>query len=564
MKGIKFGQQREDIHALLKEWQEQVDAEDVDGDLKDKLRETTSRAFEVLETDAQCRVSLLGEFSAGKSSLIMALTKNDVKTGAGPTTEEAEAFEWKGVTLIDTPGVQAERFEIDHDEIARKSTTNADLILFVLTNELFNQRLVDYFHSVAGPDGLDLADKMLVIVNKMDRETNKDEVIISEVENAISPLHTRVHLAAVELYLKSQHSDGDRRERLEKRSRIPDLMTAINGFIEEKGAMGRLTRPLQLFEDDLEKQRGSLLGDNEGARQELEFNRQQRLAVYEADSELNSLEIKWGTELRRIVLSRTSEKLNSVKEAKTGDAVGILFQEAVQAVEPEIESHFVNIANGLQNWARNLQEKVEELDMSELGKNIRNLKASAGPSGEFEDSLKRGFDFVDAGRKILDEGVRPLLDYTSENPAIVKNGVKYWGQKFGKKFKPWGASKQAGQISKWAKGGGRVLGPLMVAMEYYTEYRNEKTRDEQERHLAKTRLSMQRQFLNIADDHVNALRNELNKIRMDTIQKMLDQLEEQAAKITADDAKEKGIANLSSEFISRSRSLRNEISTVEN
>ena len=37
MNGIKFGQQRENISTLLKDWETRVDAEEVDGKLKDRL-----------------------------------------------------------------------------------------------------------------------------------------------------------------------------------------------------------------------------------------------------------------------------------------------------------------------------------------------------------------------------------------------------------------------------------------------------------------------------------------------------------------------------------------------
>ena len=176
MNGIKFGQQREAIRNLLEDWQKQVNAEHIAEDLKGKLRVADDGAFEVFEAKAKYRVSLLGEFSAGKSSLIMALTGAEVATGAGVTTSETKPFEWKGGTLVDTPGIQAEADNTDHDEIARTSTLDADLILFVLTNERFNDRLATHFHFVAGPDGLGLADKMLVIVNKMDREFDPDRI----------------------------------------------------------------------------------------------------------------------------------------------------------------------------------------------------------------------------------------------------------------------------------------------------------------------------------------------------------------------------------------------------
>ena len=563
MNGIKFGQQRENISRLLKDWQAHVDAEDVDGNLKDRLHAAASSVCDVLETDAKYRVSLLGEFSAGKSSLIMALTGAEVATGAGVTTTEVKPFKWKGVTLVDTPGVQAEKSETDQDEIARNSTLDADLILFVMTNEFFNQRLTDYFHFVAGPDGLNLADKILVIVNKMDRESNEDETIISEVENAISPLLVRVHLAAVGYYLKSQKFQGDRRERFVQRSRMGELIAAINEFIEERGEMGRLTRPLQLFEDALEEQRGGLLGDNESAQQKLELNRRQKRTVHDADRELTTLEMQWTTELRSIVMSRTTQTLDEVSNAKTREELEELFQSAVQAIEPEIDTHFVNITNGLQDWVRDFQEKIEELDISELGKKIRNLKAPTGSSSEFDDPLTRGFDFVAAGRTILGQGVAPLLEKASKDPKNIKKVVEVCKKMFDIKFKPYGKIKLANKLAKGARAGNKALGPIMAAMDFYLEYRNEQARDAQERHLAKTRLSMQRQFLNMAEAYVKALRNHLSEIRMRTTDKMLNQLDEQAAAIITTGAKEKNIADLASEFILRSRSLRNEISTLE-
>ena len=565
MNGIKFGQQRENISRLLKDWQAHVDAEDVDGNLKDRLHAAASSACDVLETDAKYRVSLLGEFSAGKSSLIMALTETEVATGAGVTTTEAKSFKWKGVTLVDTPGVQAEKSETDHDEITRNSTLDADLILFVMTNELFNQRLADYFHFVAGPgpNELNLADKMLVIVNKMDRESNEDETIISEVENAISPLRVRVHLAAVDYYLKSQKFHGDRHERLVQRSRMRELIAAIDEFIEERGEMGRLTRPLQLFEDALEEQRGGFLGDNENAQQKLELNRRQKRTVHDADRELTTLEMQWTTELRSIVLSRTTQTLDEVSNAKTREELEELFQSVVQAIEPEIDTHFVNITNGLQDWVRDFQEKIEELDMSELGKKIRDLKAPTGASSEFDDPLTRGFDFVAAGRTILGQGIGPLLEEASKDPKNIKKVVEACKKMFDIKFNPWGKTKLINRLTKGARTGNKALGPIMAAVDFYLEYRNEKARDAQERHLAKTRLSMQRQFLNMAEAYVKVLRNHLSEIRMRTTDKMLNQLDEQAAAIITTGAKEKNIADLASEFIRRSRSLRNEISTSE-
>ena len=80
------------------------------------------------------------------------------------------------------------------------------------------------------------------------------------------------------------------RKRFVQRSRMRELIAAIDEFIEERGEMGRLTRPLQLFEDALEEQRSELLGDNESAQEKLEFNRRQKRTVHDADHELSTLE----------------------------------------------------------------------------------------------------------------------------------------------------------------------------------------------------------------------------------------------------------------------------------
>ena len=273
--------------------------------------------------------------------------------------------------------------------------------------------------------------------------------------------------------------------------------------------------------------------------------------------------MQWTTELRSIVLSRTTQTLDEVSNVKTREELEELFQSAVQAIEPEIDNHFVNITNGLQDWVQNFQEKIEELDMSELGKKIRNLRAPTGPSSEFDDPLTRGFDFVAAGRSILGQGVGPLLEEAAKDPKNIKKVVEACKKMFNLKFKPFGKIKLANKFMKGAKIGNKALGPIMAAMDFYLEYRNEKVRDAQERHLAKTRLSMQRQFLNMADVYVKKLRTHLGEIRMRTTDRMLNQLEDQAAAIITAGTKEKNIADLASEFIRRSRSLRNEISTLE-
>lgn len=564
MEQIGFERWRSDIHALLQDWRDQVSALDLDSERKDKLLEVKRKAKNALESEAKLRVSLLGEFSAGKSSLISALTGKKVAISADVTTQTVNPYDYKGLLLVDTPGVQAETNETAHDQLAREATVNADIVLFVLTNELFNQRLADYFHYIAGAEGLSLGDKTLVIVNKMDRESNKDDVIISEVEKAIEPHSNRVILAAVDYYLKAQQREGELRKRLVERSRVPELISSIDRFVEERGMIGRLCLPLQLLEEALSNYRSDLLSDDTGAQAELELIRRQKRIVDNAQRALSSLESQWTTELRRIILSRTGETLATVHEIKSGEELQALFESAILSVEPELDAYFVTITNGLQNWVKDLQEQIEELESNEFAESVRKLRVATAPKGEFNDAPKRGFDFAKASKTILNEGVGGILDSASKNPKAVKNFVYEVGKLFGKKWRPWEASRLGKRIAQWAGKGGKILGPLMVAIDFYMEYRNEREQEERERHLAKTRLSMQRQFRDMADTQVDALRQALNNVQKDTTQKMIERLEEQAAMVTENQANEKTLAKLANMYVHRSRTLRDSITAPSN
>ena len=89
-----------------------------------------------------------GQYSSGKSTLLKALTgRDDIATGAGITTEEAHSYEWEGVTVIDTPGIHTS-LRPDHDATSYEAISNADLMVFVITNELFDSHLGHHYRKL--------------------------------------------------------------------------------------------------------------------------------------------------------------------------------------------------------------------------------------------------------------------------------------------------------------------------------------------------------------------------------------------------------------------------------
>lgn len=80
--------------------------------------------------DSTLHVMLYGAYNAGKSSLINALLSEELATVNDiPTTDSIDAYPWQGMSLIDTPGVNA---PIAHANVTEDHLKRCSVILFVI------------------------------------------------------------------------------------------------------------------------------------------------------------------------------------------------------------------------------------------------------------------------------------------------------------------------------------------------------------------------------------------------------------------------------------------------
>jgi hypothetical protein len=138
----------------------------------------------------QIRVVVFGTGSAGKTSLINAIIGRVVGQVGAPmgttTTGETYTLELKGldrqILLIDTPGILEAGIQgTQREAIARDLATNADLLLFVVDNDL---RQSEYIPLV----GLaEIGKRSLVIFNKTDLYTPEDrDQILSQLKHRLA------------------------------------------------------------------------------------------------------------------------------------------------------------------------------------------------------------------------------------------------------------------------------------------------------------------------------------------------------------------------------------------
>lgn len=202
------------------------------------------------DDSGKIKLVFVGQYSAGKSSIIKMLTGEDIAIGAAITTQSSTPYEWKGLEIIDTPGIHTE-LRPDHDEITYEQINHAALLIFVITNEGFSQRMGDHFRTLAIDQKR--AANMVLVVNKMDRTAQgnvpeQQQIIYEDLKKVTTPYDPKdlyVSFVDTASYFKAQQETEPRRKnrRLE-RSGHDTFVANLNHFVADKGVLQKINLPL--------------------------------------------------------------------------------------------------------------------------------------------------------------------------------------------------------------------------------------------------------------------------------------------------------------------------------
>lgn len=131
----------------------------------------------------EIKMVFVGQYSAGKSTLIKALTGNkSIAIDSDIATDTVRNYPWGNqVLLVDTPGLNTNENEM-HDELTIKAIGEADLIVYCITSDLF--------HEVTRNDFLNLASKyrskLFLVINKMNKESGDYEELVYNYTESIN------------------------------------------------------------------------------------------------------------------------------------------------------------------------------------------------------------------------------------------------------------------------------------------------------------------------------------------------------------------------------------------
>ena len=185
----------------------------------------------------------------------------------------------------------------DHDEISYKAIASADILVFVVTNELFDSYMADHFRRLAIDK--DKAGEMILVVNKMDRAAagntpEQHEVVREALRPVLAPYTPeQLHLSFLDAQsyldsLEEREEDPELADELLARSGYAEFIETLNQFVEEKALTSKLTTDLYVLDNELDKAISELTPGSEDADIDmLEENlKQQRHLLIDARSRM--------------------------------------------------------------------------------------------------------------------------------------------------------------------------------------------------------------------------------------------------------------------------------------
>jgi small GTP-binding protein len=284
-----------------------------------KLQELTDISKKLDEELKICReqgllgVAFVGAYNAGKSTQITALTgRRDIKIGSDVTTDTTTKYDWNGIKLIDTPGLWADRK--DHDEITYDAIKKADLLIFCLTYDLFDDITVENFKNLAYEQRYQW--KILLVINKMSDEAGEETEKIANYRESLahSLKPNNINEFPICFIDAKQYCEGvdNKNKNLIEASRFQTFIEKLNTFVNKRGDKARFDTPVRIAQGCVDEAQLSFIKTINSTQDEafLElFNRLSRVVEKEREclrNSVNDIKLKNSEEILKQITNLSS------------------------------------------------------------------------------------------------------------------------------------------------------------------------------------------------------------------------------------------------------------------
>lgn len=459
-----------------------------------------------------------GQYSAGKSTIVRVLTGDKtVKIGAGITTKTVSSYDWKGISIIDTPGIHTSK-RPDHDAISYEAIANSDLLAFVISNELFDAHLADHFRKLAIEK--DKGHEMMLVVNKMTRcqkgnTPEQQTVLIEDINRVLAPFR------AEDLYISfvdakavidaEDEKDKSISEKLLKKSGMTAFQEKMANFVQDKGKIGKLSSSMYVLEQVLQEAIASIFSGDQNVDGLEEILLQRRRAIVETKRNLNDEVSREAAKTASRVRDRGRRVADSVHGASNQEDINKELANAQHAVEgdaDELGRDFEKIVAGqLRGMDDRLKDIAESSVAKILMKNLKDVLAKGVADGKVSAKTIQFAGQVSSATRQLGDflikhsfnpesstflGLYKLNQYSGTK---VHEWVKAVGGFLGKKFRPFEAVKWTRFISKV----GRHLAIAGTVLTFVIQFKEDSDVKQLECDLRDSRQAIRTGFNDAAD-----------------------------------------------------------------
>ncbi len=485
-----------------------------------------------------------GQYSAGKSTIISALTGDKtIRISADVATDEVKAYRWRDIELWDTPGLYADR--ADHTAKAEQAQREADLIVYCLTTNLFDNVTASDFRRLAFEKGY--APKLFLLINKLSMEDVDDTAaylrnLTASIDRTLSPHRLNQFNHA---FIDAQdYRDGlaSSNQDLIRFSRFEAFVEQLNAWIKERGLLARLDPPIRLGLSTIDEALATLPESTFEQNPEL-FLLNQQLRIVQTQQRRTE------AELRRLAsgvihqMQLLGEQLLSGELGHDPKLAEASFQGRAEEINKETyEGLNLLIQESYEQLQRKLDDFANEPLVADYYASVDASQAASVPTGDSTRGGK-GNPIKDVAKRLLGKGAERfglpsgLMTGTREMAGSAGHQLIYnVGKMFGKNFKPW-------EAVKMAKGLGQALafvGIAMSAYEIYEQVNEDAKADEKQRQYEQQLQEARAQIRALADAMVAQLLETYQKeYALPVIGIILERLNAERDRILAQEASNK-------------------------
>ena len=491
----------------------------------------------VFDTEKPISVVFVGQYSAGKSTIIKALTGiQEIETGEGIKTMETHSYDWNGIEIVDTPGIHTD-LRPDHDEISYKAIARADMLVYVVTEELFDNCLGHNFRKLLLDQ--DRASEMILVVNKMADIGNTEEKRLAKlkdlekVTSPYSPTSLRTVFIDAESYVDSLcEEDADIAEELRNRSNQDQFVKTLNTFVAEKGISSRLTTALYKLYEALQEaiaKYQSTTGDIDVDATEEHLLRERHIisqAAWRIQSSVRAIYENAATEIQSLGRSTANGVFECEDEATAEGMLNDAFKE-VEDISAECEK---DVVARIEELDADCQAKLDEFYNSDFSSSLRfRLEKKKDEGNPIVNKILKS-DWLTKGGEGLVKNTAGTNAAANGLKAFTGSNAHKWvldiGHFFGHNFKPW-------EAVKWVKGinvAGKVLGVAGVFLSAGLQVKSDIDEEERISETRKSRAELRACFNEAADGlvihYTNAMNNLINENYHSRIEEIDKEIEE--------------------------------------